>query len=248
MKQGLGWLSCALLIAAVIAGWMPAQARQDQVPATAELMQVLEGTGASGLEGQARLRVSLGKVKSPEEWQRQAETWASRLGISQPDAAIEKSSSLLSYRVKTSRGGVQIHYGVTGVSNNGWYDPYLVIQLIGSPQSLRDVDNLREKFAKVLEEAGWNPQFSTCVRGIYNDKMSVDRQTERILSIFRIFHAKELERMQDETVVSISGYSQLWEGFIPLRGGRMNLQAATHRSSGHGTFITIGTPIITAEY
>ena len=250
--KGIGWLSLTLLVAAVIANWMPAQARQETAPAAADLLQVLEEAGAMGLEGQVRLRAALGQVQSPEEWQEQAEAWAYRLDIpqvnTQVNTVISKSSSLLSYRTETSREGVQIRYGVTGVSNNGLYDTYLVVQLSGSPKSLQDVDSVRENFVKALEEADLNPQISTCVRGMYNVKMSVDRQEGRILSIFRTLEAQELERLHDETVVSISGYTQLWEEFIPLHGEKMNLQVATHRSSDKGTFITIGTPIITAEY
>lgn len=248
MRHWFGWSALTLLVAFGIAYWMPAQAKQEDVPVATRLLQALEETGATGLTAQVRLRASLEQVNSPEEWQELAEAWAARLEIPISDAAISTSSTHLSYRTESNRAGVHIRYEVTGVSKSSLYDTYLVLQLSGSTTSLPYIESIQKHFLRALGEASLNPQFSTCIRGMHNVKMSVDQQEGMILSIFRALAAKELERLQDETVVSISGYTQLWEEFIPLHGQKMNLQVATHRSSEAGTLVTIGTPIITVEY
>ena len=247
-KHWVGWLALTLLVAVGIAFWMPVQAKEEAVPVASRLLHALEDTGATALEVQVRLRASLDQVKSPEEWKDVAEEWATRLGISTTGAEISEAANLLSYRTKSNTAGVEIRYQVTGVSSNGSYHTYLVLQLSGTPSTLPYIESMQKNYAEALRDASFVTQISTCIRGMDNVKMSVDQQEGRILSIFHALEAEELERLQDNTVVSISGYTRLWDDFIPLNGQKMNLQVATHRNSDAGTWITIGTPIITVEY
>lgn len=248
MKQWLGWLASTLLIVADIAFWLPVQAKEENTPVAALLVEALEDTGATAQEVQVRLRASSDQANSPEEWKQVAEEWATRLEIPFSAADISETGHGLSYRANADRSGVQIRYEVTGVSSNGLYHTYLVLLLSGSPTSLPYIESMQKAYVTALRDASFNVQIGTCIRGMDNVKMSVDQQEGRILSMFRTLEAKELERLQDETVVSISGYTHLWEESIPLHGQKMNLQVATHRNSDAGTSITIGTPIITVEY
>ncbi|UOQ94948.1 YwmB family TATA-box binding protein [Halobacillus shinanisalinarum] len=56
-----------------------------------------------------------------------------------------------------------------------------------------------------------------------------------------------IEAATEESWTSRSGYTPRWSQAIPLPNGAMNVQFAT-RTLGGRTTITIGTPIITAEY
>jgi hypothetical protein len=248
MGKWSGWWILLLLAAGVTVWRMPAEAKPER-PAAAQLLDAVEGSGAEGVSIQVRIRTELGQVSGPAQIKELAEAWAHRLDIPVPKAELTRKSNLHVYQVLFERQGVQGRFQVTGVPRQGAYDAYLVLSLTGTPDSLPYIGVIQDSFDKALTKAGLIPQISTCVRGMYSVKLSVDQQEGKILSIFRTLHAKELERLQDETVVSISGYTPAWKPFIALNGKtKMNLQVATHRGSQSGTWITVGTPIITAEY
>jgi hypothetical protein len=251
------WLVLIGLAALGTAWWMPAEAQnerqlhqeQQETRASARLFDVLEGSGARVASVEVRTRISLGKLSGTEEMKDLAAKWADRLDMPLSEAKWTQSSHLFTYQVPANLYGVQLDYQVTGVPRKDGIDTYLVLSIKGNRDSLPYVDLIQNKHEQALKQAGFIPQFSTCIRGLYNVKLSVDQQEGKILSIFDALHAKELERLQDETVVSISGYTSEWNSFLSLNGqARMNLQVATHRDSLNGTWITAGTPIITAEY
>ncbi|MGM0710677.1 YwmB family TATA-box binding protein [Brevibacillus parabrevis] len=248
MGKWSGLLVLALLLVTGAVHWMPAQASEAK-PVASKLLQTLEDSGATGVSIQVRARVALGEVQRQEEVTELAKMWAKQLEI--PLSLIEESRNhdVLMYRTTYKQNGVSVRYEMTSVPENGSFDTYLVLELSGGRESLLYIEQIQETFAKALKNADFIPQISTCIRGLYNVKMSVDQQGGKIMSIFATLQATELERLQDETVVSISGHTPMWEPFIALNGQKMNLQVATHRDSGNaGTWVTVGTPIITVEY
>ncbi|TGV31019.1 hypothetical protein EN829_034715 [Mesorhizobium sp. M00.F.Ca.ET.186.01.1.1] len=248
MGKWSGLLVLALLLVTGAVHWMPAQASEAK-PVASKLLQTLEDSGATGVSIQVRARVALGEVQRQEEVTELAKMWAKQLEI--PLSLIEESrnNDVLMYRTTYKQNGVSVRYEMTSVPENGSFDTYLVLELSGGRESLLYIEQIQETFAKALKNADFIPQISTCIRGLYNVKMSVDQQGGKIMSIFATLQATELERLQDETVVSISGHTPMWEPFIALNGQKMNLQVATHRDSGNaGTWVTVGTPIITVEY
>lgn len=251
MGKRTGWLILLVMAALAAAWWMPAEAQrgQQERSAAARLFEVIEGSGAEGVSVEVRTRISLGTLADPAEVQALGISWAERLQLPQGQASWDPSPQLVSYEVHSYGQGAALHFQMTGVPHQEGIDTYLVLSIKGNRDSLPYVDSIQKNHEKVLREAGFVPQFSTCIRGMYNGKLSVDQQEGRILSIFRALQAKELERLEDETVVSISGYTPEWKPFLLLDGqAKMNLQIATHRDSEAGTWITAGTPIITAEY
>lgn len=248
MGKWSGWIVLALLFVMGVVYWMPAQATEVK-PVAAQLLGALEDSGATGLTIQVRARTAMGQVLHPEEVKELAEKWAKQLEIPFPNIEFSRKNNILVYQSAYSHDDVQLRYEVTGVPKNGSFDTYVVLQLSGSLQTLLYIEQIQETFANALSKANFIPQISTCIRGMYNVNMSVDQQEGKILSIFNTLQATELERLQDETVVSISGHTPMWEPFIALNGQKMNLQVATHRDSNNaGTWVTVGTPIITAEY
>lgn len=246
MGKWSGWLVLALLLVMGAVYWMPAQAHEK--PVATEMMKAMEESGATGVSVQVRMRTAMGEGLRPEQVKELATKWAQQLEIPFSLSEQKQKHNILTYRTTYTKNGVDLSYEVTGVPKNGAFSVYLVLQLSGSRDSLLYIGQEQETFTKALQSAEFIPQISTCIRGLYNVKMSVDQQEGKILSIFGTLKATELERLQDETVVSISGFTRMWEPFIALNGQKMNLQVATHRDSHSGTWITVGTPIITVEY
>ncbi|WP_079528261.1 YwmB family TATA-box binding protein [Halobacillus hunanensis] len=63
----------------------------------------------------------------------------------------------------------------------------------------------------------------------------------------KAFNITTIEAATEQRWTSRSGYTSRWNQAIPLPNGAMNVQFAT-RTLGGRTIVTIGTPIITAEY
>ncbi|NRS18438.1 YwmB family TATA-box binding protein [Brevibacillus sp. HB1.4B] len=247
MGKWSGWCVLALLLVMGAVYWMPAQAKEEK-PVVTEMMKVLEDTGATGVSVQVRMRTAMGEGLRSEQVKELATKWAQQLEIPFSPSEQSRKHNILAYRTTYTQNGVDLSYEVTAVPKNGAFSVYLVLQLSGNRDSLLYIGQVQETFTNALQSADFIPQISTCIRGLYNVKMGVDQQEGKILSIFGTLQAAELERLQDETVVSISGYTPMWESFIALNGQKMNLQVATHRDSHSGTWITVGTPIITVEY
>jgi hypothetical protein len=248
MRKTYGWLAAILLVLVGLATWIPAQAGPEETH-PARLINVLEESGAKVGSVEVRTRLPIGNVSSTKELQTLAEEWANRLGISAGHPVTFKQNDVDVYQIQSNHNDFQLRYQVSAVPNRGAFTVYLVLYLKGNRDMLPHIVSRQKTFAAALHQAGLIPQFSTCIRGMYSDKLSVGQQKGKILSIFRTLQAKELERLQDETVVSITGYTRSWKPFIALNGQKMNLQVATHRDTqSEGTWITVGTPIITAEY
>lgn len=89
----------------------------------------------------------------------------------------------------------------------------------------------------------------TCVTGNVNDKLNLDLYNKAD-EIIKSLSAITVEELNEETFISLSAYTELWDTKIETNHKKMNLQVALRKADGLGgkTTITIGTPIITTEY
>jgi|GEM_PF-631062 len=245
------WLSWLFGLAVLLAGsWLgPVSTARETVQDPEPLMlAALEESGAEVREIELRTKAEMG-IYSKKELENLAFEWAKRITGSSEGLATSGRGKIQIYQMVTKVRGIQLDFQLAGVPVNERYHTYLVVSIKGTRQQIQHIEQAKKQVSTALREGGANPQFSTCIRGIYSDKLSVDRQESRILSIFRTLRGAEVERLADETVVSISGYTEAWKPYIQVNGKRMNLQVATHRDTiSGGTWITVGTPIITAEY
>ncbi len=238
------------MVAGLILLFVPAVlARYEDEGTASQLLKVMVSTGARATEVEVRTSVEIGSEGSTQEIDQAAAVWLEKLGIStQLDPGTMEHDMYVQQKV-TETHGIRLSFRMIGVPDNGRYITHAVFSLKGKHTQLEEMESLQKSISTAIREAGRVPQFSTCIRGLYSDKLSDDQQESRILSIFAALHAHELERMADDTVVSISGYTRMWQPHIMLNDQKMNLQVATHQDTATGgTLITVGTPIITAEY
>lgn len=213
------------------------------------LLQAMEQTGAKATTIEMRTSVDTGHESSTQAIDQKAAAWMQNIGITMQLAQAKTERDLYVQQVVTNVEGIQLHFRMIGVPQNGHFDTHVVFSLKGKDTQLPELKRVQKRIATAFREAGRVSQFSTCLRGLYSDKLGVDQQTGKILSIFAALHARELERLADDTVVSISGYTRLWQPHIKVNDQNMNLQVATHQDTATGqTWITVGTPIITVEY
>lgn len=87
----------------------------------------------------------------------------------------------------------------------------------------------------------------SCIKGVFNDEKKFGRS--QVNGILSSLQAKEKEAISEEDFLSVSAYSSLFSQALSLPGEEMNLQIGLRKSNaGHGTYFTVGTPILTNEY
>lgn len=241
-----GLLFVCLVSAAAYYGSVSAKAQEAEV--VAKITEGLEQNSIAVTDATVRMSVTLPKLSGAKELTEQNNAWAAALQIS-PDREAEQENGVLVYQNAAVSSAEELQYRLVGVPNSGKLDAYLVVTVKGKRNHLQDIVNKQRNIITLLQRQALIPQISTCIAGIYNDTLSVDQQEERIFSLFHSFQANEIERLADETVVSISGYTRLWDQAILSHNQKMNLQVAAHRDVEQKlTHFTVGTPIITAEY
>ncbi len=243
-----GWALCGLLAIVLVAPFIPATANGLKQSDVEQLAKAMEDKGIAVTEVEMRTSVSLPAVINQNELRIVQDTWQKKLlGKTRIENRQEKGMDIYAGSMKAP--AYVLDYQLIGVPQTGKIGVYIVVKLKGKRESLQDLVKAQERVNKVLKEERQNGQNSTCIRGMYNDTLSVDHQEEMVSSILQSLQAKEVERLVDESVVSISGLTGLWEPYIHAGERKMNLQVAAHLDQlNKVTRFTAGTPIITAEY
>ncbi|MFM1651221.1 YwmB family TATA-box binding protein [Brevibacillus sp. B_LB10_24] len=240
------------LLALLLAYYLPAAAkeRNDSAASTqaAAMIQAVESTGAQTTEILYRTSVQLERVNSTKDLIALGSKWSKMLSVP-VSHHLMRENELQVYETGIKTGGAKFQFRLIGVPNGEEYLTHLVLSIQGERSHLQDVVQLLQMADQTLRRAGVIPQFSTCIRGMYSDTLIDDQQEGKIFAVLTSLQANEIERLQDETVTSVSAYTELWGHFITTNHEKMNVQVATHLDKRNNvTRITVGTPIITAEY
>lgn len=92
------------------------------------------------------------------------------------------------------------------------------------------------------------PVIFSCAHGKLSDKMDIVLY-EKAKEMMHEFDATFVEHLKEETFVSLSAYTTLWDGYLLTNDKKMNLQIALRDEGLNGEVdVSIGTPILTAEY
>ncbi|MGC5324958.1 YwmB family TATA-box binding protein [Brevibacillus sp. SYSU BS000544] len=241
----MGYLKVALFALLAFIVCMPVLAKESTI---SQIMQAMEQTGVEPTEVEVRTSIDLGVVSATKDLEALTREWQDKLAVPYNGKTGNQKNQII-YESHTIKGGATIKFRMIGVPHNSKIHAYLVLLITGTGKNAQDVEKARKEVSLLLTKASRIPQFSTCISGIYSDKLSVDQQGDKVKSVLSSLQAKEIERLQDETVTSISAYTERWESFINSGQNKMNVQVATHLDALHSqTRIKVGTPIITAEY
>lgn len=138
---------------------------------------------------------------------------------------------------------------VTAHKHGNVYETVLLYELYGSSSD----ENSRRKALDIFsirtsDLFSKEPVIFTCATGKISDKMDIVLY-EKALELMNAFNATFVEHVNEETFVSLSAYTTLWNGSLYTNGNKMNLQIAL-RDEGptEGITVSIGTPILTTEY
>ncbi|UOE76510.1 YwmB family TATA-box binding protein [Parageobacillus thermoglucosidasius] len=91
------------------------------------------------------------------------------------------------------------------------------------------------------------PTFFTCMNGEFSGNMK-GGLFHNALHLLREFQATPVESLREDSLVSLSAYTEQWGNILPTNDHPMNIQLALRERLGGKTSIVVGTPIITIEY
>ncbi|WP_409290671.1 YwmB family TATA-box binding protein [Peribacillus sp. SCS-37] len=124
---------------------------------------------------------------------------------------------------------------------------YMLYDIRGNEWSQETAPFLKGNFYDKLDDIfRGKPSIFTCIQGEVSDKM-VKVLSTYVNEMVKAFHATEIESIKEDSFVSISAHSTMFESYLTEE--KMNLQVAM-RTVGMGgkTAFVVGTPIITTEY
>lgn len=157
---------------------------------------------------------------------------------------------------KTRATKIHLGLGITEVLTyitfpyNDKFQSYLIYEVQGEKFSNDMNQAISPIILSRLEDLFFpNTKIFTCATGKGSGKLNLGLQ-QMAEGILAHFSAKKIEFLKEETFISVSAYTNIWNDFILTNNEKMNLQVAirTNQQLGGQTTITIGTPIITTEY
>ena len=93
-------------------------------------------------------------------------------------------------------------------------------------------------------------EMNTCISGEYSKKLQIDNYNDILKKILYNMNAKEIDRVQEENLISITAYSKILEdNYLDYYGHKINLNIGMRYSEDDDkTIIYIATPIIKLDY
>ncbi|WP_110112601.1 YwmB family TATA-box binding protein [Bacillus sp. CGMCC 1.16541] len=173
----------------------------------------------------------LKRVFSGFNWElkREREVWKA-VGLNVSGSITEKITFAYTPTKKMKHAYILYHVTGIGWSNDKW-------------RSYEEM--FQARYDKLFLS---NPIIFSCIKGELDDKMESVLSLE-IDHLLKAFHATPVESITEESFVSVSAYTELWENAISTKEQQMNLQIALRETGlGGQTTLVVGTPIITSEY
>ncbi len=106
-----------------------------------------------------------------------------------------------------------------------------------------------EKALNALRGLADKTDVNFSITGSFDSEIEKDSWAEIAQRMFAMVNAREVSRIEDGNLVSISAYSPHFVNHVEVEGKKMNLNLAMRNNLHEGkTYIWLATPVITTEY
>lgn len=147
-----------------------------------------------------------------------------------------------------SLGNKSYVVAVESIESENSSETYIIIDTIVEG-SCNELIAEKEKVHSIFEEKGILIKFNSCVKGIFDGKLSEEQIEEKIELALDSVSAKTIEGIKTDEMSSISAFSNSIENNIISNNKKVNMQVAMRYSSyDDKTYILIGSPLIHIEY
>jgi hypothetical protein len=140
-----------------------------------------------------------------------------------------------------------IFVAIPNKKDNGTFETYLLIKL-----PLKSTTGYGESYSylnKSLKALSIEPEINVNLRGNINKKLDHKEQEQIIRNMFKKLNGTIIEGLNEETIISLTGYSSKFKSAYKSNNNLINLQIASRYNADHKkTEFTIGSPLITMEH
>ncbi|SHH19553.1 YwmB family TATA-box binding protein [Tepidibacter thalassicus] len=120
---------------------------------------------------------------------------------------------------------------------------------INNYQVYKDIVKNYLKLKNILKNYSRNVDIFSCIIGSFKEKVDKKCYNSIANNIFSNLNAVKKEEIQDENILSVTGYTSNLNDYISYGGNKINLNVSLRYSEyDDKTFIYIGTPLIVLEY
>ncbi len=124
-----------------------------------------------------------------------------------------------------------------------------IIVDINKNEVYKDIVETYAKMKNELSEYDEDLDIYTCITGSFEGKLNNESYDKIMKRVFLNMNGVEKERIEDENLISVTGYSNKLKEYIKYGGNKVNLNASLRYSEyDNKTFVYIGTPLIILEY
>lgn len=130
---------------------------------------------------------------------------------------------------------------------NDFKDSSIVIDIIGTDAEY-DLNSICDKLREILSNYG-EPKLNITLSAYYDGLIDTKEMKSKIKAMMKSLGARKVEGIEEDTLVSITGYTANIKDYIEIAGKKANINIATRFNSHENrTDIYIGTPLIVLEY
>lgn len=141
-----------------------------------------------------------------------------------------------------------INISVQSLKNGAKRETYMLIDeylINGYDNALKEKLLINSTY-KVLK---LKPKTAVCFVGTFKGKLNKEKNSSIVKLVLEKLNARKIEGMEDESIMSVSAYTDRLKEYIKLGSEKINLNVAIRYSSfDDKTYLWVATPIIAIEY
>lgn len=137
---------------------------------------------------------------------------------------------------------------IIGVKKNS-SESYIIIDILEN-KVYKNIVDIYTIIEKSLYEHSNIVDISTCISGEFSKNLQFSKHDDILKKILYNMNAKEIDRVKNENMISVTAYSKLLEeNYLEYLGNKINLNIGIRYSEDDDkTLIYIATPIIKLDY
>lgn len=170
------------------------------------------------------------------------------LGLEESNTKWEEKWNEKEKQIYIQSNTTNRNISIIGIKKNS-EESYIIVDILDN-KVYKDIVDIYTVLEKSLYKYSNVVDISTCISGEFYKKLQFNKYDDILQEILYNMNAEEIERVENENMISITAYSKfLDENYLEYLGNKINLNIGIRYSEDEDkTLIYIATPIIKLDY
>lgn len=170
------------------------------------------------------------------------------LGLEESNTKWEEKWNEKEKQIYIQSNTTNRNISIIGIKKNS-EESYIIVDILDN-KVYKDIVDIYTVLEKSLYKYSNVVDISTCISGEFYKKLQFNKYDDILQEILYNMNAEEIERVENENMISITAYSKLLdENYLEYLGNKINLNIGIRYSEDEDkTLIYIATPIIKLDY